>query len=167
MKRKYLYAAVAAVILICIGAAVFFLRPDQGEKLVKDFLNETLTKSEEQAGLYQALLDSPALIGEGVDAQMAEASAEQSRQAEEKWKEVYGVYLNDQGMDDFSKAMLGYMMDLYQQDETWEVTETTVTRDNDAYKFHVNMTVGENRQEIEGRAEVTDGKISSLDLTEL
>ena len=51
MKRKYLYAAVAAVILICIGAAVFFLRPDQGEKLVKDFLNETLTKSEEQAGL--------------------------------------------------------------------------------------------------------------------
>ena len=68
MKRKYLYAAVAAVILICIGAAVFFLRPDQGEKLVKDFLNETLTKSEEQAGLYQALLDSPALIGEGVDA---------------------------------------------------------------------------------------------------
>ena len=28
------------VILICIGAGVCYLRPDQGGKLVKEFLNE-------------------------------------------------------------------------------------------------------------------------------
>lgn len=40
-------------------------------------------------------------------------------------------------------------------------------KDNDAYKFRVSMNVGDTPQEIQGRAEVNDGKIGNLDITEL
>ena len=52
-------------------------------------------------------------------------------------------------------------------DETWEISETEIMKDNDAYKFRVSMNVGDTPQEIQGRAEVNDGKIGNLDITEL
>ncbi len=63
MKRKYIYTIVAAALLVCLGMSVVFLRPDKEEQLVKEFLDQTFTKSEENAELYQAVMDSPTVIG--------------------------------------------------------------------------------------------------------
>ena len=75
MKRKYIYTIVAAALLVCLGMSVAFLRPDKEEQLVKEFLNQTFTKSEENAKLYQAVMDSPSVIGLGVDQQTQKETA--------------------------------------------------------------------------------------------
>ena len=51
MKRKYIYTIVAAALLVCLGMSVVFLRPDKEQQLVKEFLDQTFTKSEENANV--------------------------------------------------------------------------------------------------------------------
>lgn len=167
MKRKYIYTIVAAALLVCLGMSVAFLRPDKEEQLVKEFLNQTFTKSEENAKLYQAVMDSPSVIGLGVDQQTQKETAGKAQQASEEFEKAYSTYLDSNGMDDFQNGLFGYMLDLYTADEMWEISETEITKDNEAYKFRVSMNVGDTPQEIQGRAEVNDGKIGNLDITEL
>lgn len=167
MKRKYIYTIVVAVFLVCLGLSVVFLRPDKEEQLVKEFLDQTFTKSEENAELYQAVMDSPSVIGLGVDQQTQKETVEKGQQASEEFEKAYSTYLDSNGMNDFQKGLFGYMLDLYTADETWEISETEITEDNDVYKFRVIINVGDNPQEIQGRAEVIDGKIGNLDITEL
>ena len=85
----------------------------------------------------------------------------------EEFEKAYSTYLDSNGMDDFQNGLFGYMLDLYTADETWEISETEIMKDNDAYKFRVSMNVGDTPQEIQGGAEVNDGKIGNLDITEL
>lgn len=167
MKRKYIYTIVVAVFLVCLGLAAVFLRPDKEEQLVKEFLDQTFTKSEENAELYQAVMDSPSVIGLGVDQQTQKETVEKGQQASEEFEKAYSTYLDSNGMNDFQNGLFGYMLDLYTADETWEISETEITEDNDVYKFRVIINVGDNLQEIQGRAEVIDGKIGNLDITEL
>lgn len=167
MKRKYIYTIVAAALLVCLGLSVVFLRPDKEKQLVKEFLDQTLTKSDENAELYQAVMDSPSVIGLGVDQQTQEETVEKAQQVSEEFEKAYSTYLDSNGMNDFQNGLFGYMLDLYTADETWEISETEITKDNDAYKFRISMKVGDTPQEIQGRAEVIDGKIGSLDVTEL
>lgn len=167
MKRKYIYTIVVAVFLVCLGLSVVFLRPDKEEQLVKEFLDQTFTKSEENAELYQEVMDSPSVIGLDVDQQTQKETVEKGQQASEEFEKVYSTYLDSNGMNDFQNGLFGYMLDLYTADETWEISETEITEDNDVYKFRVIINVGDNLQEIQGRAEVIDGKIGNLDITEL
>lgn len=167
MKRKYIYTIVVAVFLVCLGLSAVFLRPDKEEQLVKEFLDHAFTKSEENAELYQAVVDSPSVIGLGVDQQTQKETVEKRQQASEDFEKAYSIYLDSNGMNDFQNELFGYMLDLYTADETWEISETEITEDNDVYKFRVIINVGDNLQEIQGRAEVIDGKIGNLDITEL
>lgn len=167
MKRKYIYTIVVAVFLVCLGLSAVFLRPDKEEQLVKEFLDHAFTKSEENAELYQAVMDSPSVIGLGVDQQTQKETVEKRQQASEDFEKAYSTYLDSNGMNDFQNGLFGYMLDLYTADETWEISETEITEDNDVYKFRVIINVGDNLQEIQGRAEVIDGKIGNLDITEL
>lgn len=167
MKRKYIYTIVVAVFLVCLGLSVVFLRPDKEEQLVKEFLDQTFTKSEENAELYQEVMDSPSVIGLDVDQQTQKETVEKGQQASEEFEKAYSTYLDSNGMNDFQNGLFGYMLDLYTADETWEISETEITEDNDVYKFRVIINVGDNLQEIQGRAEVIDGKIGNLDITEL
>ena len=84
MKRKYIYTIVAAALLVCLGMSVVFLRPDKEEQLVKEFLDQTFTKSEENAELYQAVMDSPTVIGQGVDPQTEKETAGEKRSRRRK-----------------------------------------------------------------------------------
>lgn len=167
MKRKYIYTIVVAVFLVCLGLSVVFLRPDKEEQLVKEFLDQTFTKSEENAELYQEVMDSPSVIGLDVDQQTQKETVEKGQQASEEFEKAYSTYLDSNGMNDFQNGLFGYMLDLYTADEMWEISETEITEDNDVYKFRVIINVGDNPQEIQGRAEVIDGKIGNLDITEL
>lgn len=167
MKRKYIYTIVVAVFLVCLALSAVFLRPDKEEQLVKEFLDQTFTKSEENAELYQEVMDSPSVIGLDVDQQTQKETVEKGQQASEEFEKVYSTYLDSNGMNDFQNGLFGYMLDLYTADETWEISETEITEDNDVYKFRVIINVGDNLQEIQGRAEVIDGKIGNLDITEL
>ncbi len=167
MKRKYIYTIVVAVFLVCLALSAVFLRPDKEEQLVKEFLDQTFTKSEENAELYQEVMDSPSVIGLDVDQQTQKETVEKGQQASEEFEKAYSTYLDSNGMNDFQNGLFGYMLDLYTADETWEISETEITEDNDVYKFRVIINVGDNLQEIQGRAEVIDGKIGNLDITEL
>lgn len=167
MKRKYIYTIVVAVFLVCLGLSVVFLRPDKEEQLVKEFLDQTFTKSEENAELYQEVMDSPSVIGLDVDQQTQKETVEKGQQASEEFEKAYSTYLDSNGMNDFQNGLFGYMLDLYTADEMWEISETEITEDNNVYKFRVIINVGDNPQEIQGRAEVIDGKIGNLDITEL
>lgn len=167
MKRKYIYTIVVVAFLVCLGLSVVFLRPDKEEQLVKEFLDQTFTKSEENAELYQEVMDSPSVIGLDVDQQTQKETVEKGQQASEEFEKAYSTYLDSNGMNDFQNGLFGYMLDLYTADETWEISETEITEDNDVYKFRVIINVGDNLQEIQGRAEVIDGKIGNLDITEL
>lgn len=167
MKRKYIYTIVVAVFLVCLALSAVFLRPDKEEQLVKEFLDQTFTKSEENAELYQEVMDSPSVIGLDVDQQTQKETVEKGQQASEEFEKAYSTYLDSNGMNDFQNGLFGYMLDLYTADETWEISETEITEDNDVYKFRVIINVGDNPQEIQGRAEVIDGKIGNLDITEL
>ena len=167
MKRKYIYTIVVAVFLVCLALSAVFLRPDKEEQLVKEFLDQTFTKSEENAELYQEVMDSPSVIGLDVDQQTQKETVEKGQQASEEFEKAYSTYLDSNGMNDFQNGLFGYMLDLYTADETWEISETEITEDNDVYKFRVIINVGDNPQEIRGRAEVIDGKIGNLDITEL
>ena len=167
MKRKYIYTIVVAVFLVCLALSAVFLRPDKEEQLVKEFLDQTFTKSEENAELYQEVMDSPSVIGLDVDQQTQKETVEKGQQASEEFEKAYSTYLDSNGMNDFQNGLFGYMLDLYTADETWEISETEITEDNNVYKFRVIINVGDNPQEIQGRAEVIDGKIGNLDITEL
>lgn len=167
MKRKYIYTIVVAVFLVCLALSAVFLRPDKEEQLVKEFLDQTFTKSEENAELYQEVMDSPSVIGLDVDQQTQKETVEKGQQASKEFEKAYSTYLDSNGMNDFQNGLFGYMLDLYTADETWEISETEITEDNDVYKFRVIINVGDNPQEIQGRAEVIDGKIGNLDITEL
>ena len=113
MKRKYIYTIVAAALLVCLGMSVVFLRPDKEQQLVKEFLDQTFTKSEENAKLYQAVMDSPSVIGLGVDQQTQKETAGKAQQASEEFEKAYSTYLDSNGMDDFQNGLFGYMLDLY------------------------------------------------------
>lgn len=167
MKRKYIYTIVVAVFLVCLALSAVFLRPDKEEQLVKEFLDQTFTKSEENAELYQEVMDSPSVIGLDVDQQTQKETVEKGQQASEEFEKAYSTYLDSNGMNDFQNGLFGYMLDLYTADEMWEISETEITEDNNVYKFRVIINVGDNPQEIQGRAEVIDGKIGNLDITEL
>ena len=108
---------------------------------------------------------SPA--GPGQKRRAEKETAGKAQQASEEFEKAYSTYLDSNGMDDFQNGLFGYMLDLYTADETWEISETEIMKDNDAYKFRVSMNVGDTPQEIQGRAEVNDGKIGNLDITEL
>src|SRR5699024_11599785 len=59
-----------------------------------EFLNQTFTKSEENAKLYQAVMDSPSVIGLGVDQQTQKETAGKAQQASEEFEKAYSTYLD-------------------------------------------------------------------------
>lgn len=94
MKRKYIYTIVAAALLVCLGMSVVFLRPDKEQQLVKEFLDQTFTKSEENAKLYQAVMDSPSVIGLGVDQQtQKETAGKRSRRRKNLKKHTAPIWI--------------------------------------------------------------------------
>ena len=77
MSKKLFGGLLAAVFLIVIGAAVFFLtRTDENVELAEDFFKTSFTPSEETSSLCEELEASPVVIGEGVDQETELASQE-------------------------------------------------------------------------------------------
>src|SRR5699024_12512886 len=108
MNIKLIYTIEAEAILGYFSMTVVFLRPDKEEQLVKEFLDQTFTKSEETAKLYQAVMDSPTVIGQGVDPQTEKETAGKAQQASEEFEKAYSTYLDSNGMDDFKNGLFGY-----------------------------------------------------------
>lgn len=153
MKKKLLYLFIVVAILACI-LVVWLLKPNKSEKIVQDFLKEAFTKSESNSELYQKFQESSIVIGEGVEPEREKQSQEKSKQAEQAFKDRYGRYLNDEGIEDFNNQLFDYFLDLYNEDENWDVKEIKVSEDNSKYKFYVclEMNDGEKKLKEEWRS---------------
>lgn len=163
-NKKWIYLVIAVCVIVC--AAFVFLRPkDKDEKMIKEFLNTALTKSEENIKLNELLMESPTIIGEGVDEKTQKESLEKAEKAEAEFSKVYGKYLDAHGLENFEQKIFSYISGLHSECETCEVLETNIEKDNDYYKFQVILDVDGSEQKLEGRAEVADGKINKLVLT--
>ena len=164
MKKKLLYLFIVIAILACI-LLIWLLKPAKSEKIVQDFLKEAFTKSESNSELYQKFQESSVVIGEGVKSEIEKQSQEKSKQAEQAFKDTYGRYLNDEGIEDFNNQLFDYFLGLYSKDEKWDVKEIKVTEDNNKYKFYVSLEMDDGETKVEGRMEIIDGKIGKISIT--
>lgn len=163
-NKKWLFLVIAVCVIAC--AVVIFIFPKQkDEKMIKEFLDAALTKSEENIKLNELLMESRTIIGEGVDEKTQKESVEKAEKAQEEFTKVYGKYLDAHGLENFQEKMFSYISEIHATCEKCEILDTKIEKDNDYYKFQVTLDVDGNEQTLEGRAEVTDGKINTLALT--
>lgn len=163
-NKKWLYLAAVVCVIACAAVLLFFPKRND-EKMIKEFLNAALTKSEENIKLNELLMESRTIIGEGVDEETQKESLKKAEKAEEEFKKVYGKYLDEHGLQNFQEKVFSYISGLHFENETCEVLDTKIEKDNDYYKFQVTLSLDQSEQKLEGRAAVTNGKINTLVLT--
>lgn len=163
MSKKLFGGLLAAVFLIVIGAAVFFLtRTDENVELAEDFFKTSFTPSEETSSLCEELEASPVVIGEGVDQETELASQESASRADADFQEMYGTYLSASGLEDFRNLLFPFIYQFCSEEQTYEVQELTVEKDGNLYHFSLDLDVDGGQQKIEGRLEISDGKIQKI-----
>ena len=163
MSKKLFGGLLAAVFLIVIGAAVFFLtRTDENVELAEDFFKTSFTPSEETSSLCEELEASPVVIGKGVDQETELASQESASRADADFQEMYGTYLSASGLEDFRNLLFPSIYQFCSEEQTYEVQELTVEKDGNLYHFSLDLDVDGGQQKIEGRLEISDGKIQKI-----
>lgn len=162
-NKKWLFLLIAGCIIVCAIVLIFPMQKDK--KMIQEFLNVSLTKSEENMKLYELLMESKVIIGEGVDEKTQKDSLKKAEKAEEEFTKVYGKYMDAHGLENFQEKMFSYITSLHSECKECEVLNTKIEKDNDYYKFQVTLTVDGTEQKLEGRAELSDGKINNLILT--
>lgn len=163
-NKKWFYLVIAGLAIVC-AAVILTSQMQKNEKMIKEFLNVSLTKSEENIKLNELLMESRVIIGEGVDEETQKDSLKKAEKAEKEFTKVYGKYLDAHGLENFQEEMFAYITGLHSECEKCEVLDTKIEKDNDYYKFRVTLDVDGVEQKLEGRAEVTDGRINKLVLT--
>lgn len=163
-NKKWLYLVIAVCAVVCV-AITFILPKQKNEKMIKEFLDVALTKSEQNIKLNELFMESRTIIGEGVDEKTQKDSLEKAGKAEAEFSKVYGKYLDAHGLENFQEKMFSYIVGLHSECETCEVRDTRIEKDNDYYKFQVTLDVDGSEQELEGRVEVTGSKINKVVLT--
>ena len=165
-SSKWLYLLIAGCLVVCAMIVLIFpIKRD--EKTIKEFLNVSLTKSEENIELYELLMESRVIIGMGVDEKTQKDSLKKAEKAEAEFTKVYGKYMDAHGLENFQEKMFSYIVELHSASKKCEILDTKIEKDNDYYKFRVLLDVDGIEQKLEGRAELIDGKINKLDLTAL
>lgn len=162
-NKKWLYLIIAGAIIVCAIVLIFPMQKDK--KVIREFLNVSLTKSEENIKLYELLMESKVIIGEGVDENTQLDSLKKAEIAEKEFTKVYGKYMSAHGLENFQEKMFSYISSLHSGCKECEIINTKIEKDNDYYKFQVTLAVDGIEQKLEGRAEVTDGKINKVVLT--
>ena len=165
-NKKCLFLVIVVCVIACV-AVVFNFPKQKDEKMIKEFLDVALTKSEENIKLNELLIESSAIIGEGVDEKTQKDSLKRTEKAQEEFVKVYEKYLDAHGLEVFQEKMFSYISDIHATCGKCEILDTKIEKekDNDYYKFQVTLDVDGSEQKLEGRAELTDGKINTLVLT--
>lgn len=160
-NKKWIYLVIAVCVIVC--AAFVILRPkDKDEKVIKGFLKTAFTKSEESVRLNELIMESRTFVGSGVGEEETEASLEKGKKADEEFEKVYGTYLDEHGVKQFEERMYTYIVSLHSECETCEVLDTNVEKTDNYYKYEVTLDVDGSEQKLEGRADMTDGKINNI-----
>ena len=162
-NKKWLFLLIPGCIIVCAIVLIFPMQKDK--KMIQEFLNVSLTKSEENMKLYELLMESKVIIGEGVDEKTQKDSLKKAEKAEEEFTKVYGKYMDAHGLENFQEKMFSYITSLHSECKECEVLNTKIEKDDYYYKFQVTLTVDGTEQKLEGRAELSDGKINNLVLT--
>lgn len=166
MKKKTLYLLSAFILIATILVIAFFLmasnNKSKNEKLTEEFLTEIFTNTEDNIEIFQNLEAVSSVIGEGVDSETQAQSQESSARAEQEFQEKYGKYLNSNGLEDFHSGLSEYIYELYDKNKVWSIQELEVSEDNNKYKFHIVLSVGNEEKELNGRIELIDKKISKI-----
>lgn len=168
-KQKKLYLAIAIFVVVAIALVVITqcLKMQKNENVLKDFLNASLAKTEENEKIYEMLQESRVIIGEGVDEKTQKDSQEKSVRAQEEFTKIYAKYLDNYGMEDFQKYLFPYIVNIHSESDKCEIQKIHIKKDNDYYKFQVTLETDEMEIEVEGRAEMTNGKIGKIKISNI
>lgn len=166
-KQKKLYLTVAILVVAVMALVVItqVLKMQKNENVLKDFLSASLAKTEENEKIYEMLQESSVLLGEGVDEKTQKDSQEKSDKAQEEFAKKYEEYLDSYGMEDFQKYLFPYIVNIHSESDKCEIQDIQIKKDNDYYKFQVTLETDEMEVEVEGRAEIVNGKICKIEIT--
>ena len=168
MKEKRKRVLLISILIACTVFIVGCASGSKEEKLIKDFLTGWFEMSESNDDLYELMLGNATVIGAGVETTPAEAAEQYAKNVKEindAFNEVYGSYLTEEAMGEFASEQFMISQSIFKEDDEWEVSEVTINKDSEDYKFEVQITVNgetEGSYLIHGRVEVKEGKISKI-----
>ena len=163
-KRLLLISILIACSIFIIGCT----SSSKEEKFIKDFLICWFEMSESNNDLYERMMGNATVIGAGVETTPAEAAEQYAKNIKEindAFNEVYGSYLTEEAMAEFSSEQFMICRGMFEEDDEWEISDVIINKDGEEYKFEVQITVNSETDEsylIQGRVEVKDGKINKI-----
>ena len=168
MKEKRKRFLLTSILIACTVFIVGCTSGSKEETLIKEFLTCWFEMSETNDDLYELMQGNATVIGAGVETTPAEAAEQYAKNIKEindAFNEVYGSYLTEEAMGEFASEQFMISQSIFKEDDEWEVSEVTINKDSEDYKFEVQITVNgetEGSYLIHGRVEVKEGKISKI-----
>lgn len=164
MKKNIEKVFLGLCILAIIFSTVFFFFfwKDKSEKLIEEFFQTCFSQSDEMATLCNEYEKYSTHIGEGVDYERQKKSQKNIAKVEEDFEKIYGVYLSESGTDDFWNLLFPYIYQYYSENEDYKISTIKIQKDNMYYDFLLIVDIGEEKQQIEGRVEISEDKIIKI-----